>query len=122
MRYPLVLSYEENEYLPMFTSIGHNLKEKNLFYCQSEKIIKNGDFTIVHGKIEQSTNAEKQIDLFLTYQNDKGFVRGFLYIDNKEYPVLQSNRYISLQIEKFCYDNILAICLPEDFDKGNHFT
>ena len=57
--------------------------------------------------------GEKRVDLFLTHVEDK-FVRGFLYYDNKEIPILDHRTYYSLQIEEFAYDNIAVVRLRED--------
>ena len=39
------------------------------------------------------------------------FLRGFLYMDNKEYDIIDYNCYNSLQVERWCYDNIDCIRL-----------
>lgn len=114
MQHRIVLSYGDDEHLPIIAMIGCNLKEKNLCACVSKKSVKNGDYTIIHEALICQT---KDIDTFITYK-DKEFVRGFLYIDGKEYPILHCYTYASLQIEQYCYDNIAGIRLPDDFALG----
>lgn len=106
----IVLSYGSDEYLPIFTSIGHNLKEKNVFVCESAKIFKEGDYTVYYSK----TTEEKKINIIITYSST-GFLRGFLYVDKKEYPILDYKGYGGLQIQEWCYDNIVGIRLPDEF-------
>lgn len=106
----IVLNYGSDEYLPIFTSIGHNLKEKNVFLCEFEKIVIDENYQLI--RIQNT--GEKQINIIVTYSS-AGFVRGFLYIDKKEYPVLDYKIYSSIQIENMCYDNIVGIRIPDDF-------
>ena len=106
----IVLSFNEDEFLPTFISIGHNLKEKNLYMTEAEMILDNPNHYIMHKKFMK---GEKRVDLFLTHVEDK-FVRGFLYYDNKEIPILDHRTYYSLQIEEFAYDNIAVVRLRED--------
>jgi hypothetical protein len=57
--------------------------------------------------------------LIITYSKT-GFIRGFLYIDEKEYPILDYRMYESLQIGSFCYGNIAVARVPNEFGEGNH--
>ena len=106
----IVLSYGSDEYLPIFTSIGHNLKEKNVFMFESEKIFIEGDYQVIRIK----TTGEKQMNIIITYSST-GFLRGFLYTDKNEYPILDYKVYSSMQIENMCYDHIVGIRIPDDF-------
>lgn len=131
----IILSYGDKEYLPIITSIGHNLKEKNLFSYKSKEIIDNGIYTIllyktfysscgvveqdIETSIENKTKKFKEINIVLTYLKNN-FIRGFLYIDDKEYPINEYRRYYSLQIEKYSYDNVIGIRLPNNFIDGNY--
>lgn len=117
MQHRSVLSYGDDEYLPVICMVGCNLKEKNLCTCMSKKTVKNGGYTIIR---EKAICQDKDVDIFLTY-TDKGFVRGFLYVDGKEYPIVDYRVYASLQIEHYCYDNIAGIRLPDEFVLGGHF-
>jgi len=113
MRQRIILSYGEDEWLPVISQIGCNLKEKNLFFLEYINTVQNGDFKIVHSKLYKDENDAKKMDTFVTY-SDKDFVRGVLYMDGKEYKIIRYNVYMSLQIENFCYDNITAIRLSEE--------
>jgi hypothetical protein len=120
MKHRIILSYGDNEYLPMFTSLGHNLKEKNMFFWESKHIIKNGEYSIVISDLYKEESDEKKMNTVITY-SDVGFVRGFLYVDGKEYPIEDYKAYANQQVEKFCYDNLFALRLPNSFSDGNHF-
>jgi len=112
----IILCYDENEYLPYFTSLGHNLKEKNLLSVCCEKIVNMDDFKTLHCF---GSHKKKDVNAILTYNNNQ-FIRGFFYIDNREYSVIDFRMYNSLQIENFCYDNLGAIQLGPEFGDGNH--
>jgi len=114
----LLFSYAENEYLPIFTSIGHNLKEENVCNSTIDTILQNGLYKIIHLK---TNHKNKEIELNITMIRDDNyyyFKHGFLYVDNKEIPVTDYKCYQSLQIEKYCYDNLNAVRIPNNiFDE-----
>jgi hypothetical protein len=110
----LVFSYAENEYLPLFTSIGHNLKEENLCNCIINTILQNELYKIIHIK---TNHKNKEIELNITFRKDDNyynFIRGFLYVDNKEISITDYKCYQSMQIKKYCYDNLNAVRLPNN--------
>jgi hypothetical protein len=114
MKQRIVLSYGEDEYLPIFTSIGHNLKEKNLFFSESKTITQNGDYVIVISDLYKDENDEKKMNTVITYCETR-FIRGFLYVNGKEYPMEDYRTYASQQIGNYCYDNLAAARLPDSF-------
>ena len=67
MKRRIVLSYGEDEYLPLFTSIGHNLKEKNLFFLESKTIMQNGDYIVVISDLYKDESDEKKRDKIFIY-------------------------------------------------------
>lgn len=79
MKQRIVLSYGEDEYLPIFTSIGDNLKEKNIFFSESKTITQNGDNVIVISDLYKDETDEKKMNTIITYC-DCGFIRGFLHL------------------------------------------
>lgn len=107
----IVLSFDADEFLPILVSIGHNLKEKNLYMSDAEIILNNSNHYILHKKIMKE---EKKADLFLTHTRGNNFIRGYLYYDNKEIPILDHRTYVSLQIENYAYDNISVVRLEQD--------
>ena len=122
MKHRIIFSYQDDESLPLLVSIPnhHKLKQKNIFMTDSSNTVNNGKHMIVHKRIgygedEIENQIGKKIDIFLTYTNDEGFLRGFLYINDKEYHVLDYKKYNSLQVENFCYDNIEVLRLPNYF-------
>jgi len=48
----IILSYGDDEYLPIFADIGHNLKEKNMFLYESKEIIDNSIYSIILNEIK----------------------------------------------------------------------
>jgi hypothetical protein len=109
MKLRIVLSYGEDERLPVLISLGHNLKEKNVLVCEYKKIIKEGEYSVIFIESEK-----KDVKIMITSLNG-GFARGFLYTNEKEFPVVDYKIYSSLQIEDLCYDNIAAVRLPDDY-------
>jgi hypothetical protein len=118
MKHRVVLCYGDGEHVPVWAAIGHNLKEKNVFLCDSKKIINGEEYFVVCSKTTEDSE-KKDMKLLITYSK-AGLVRGFLYIDEKEYPVLDYKVYESLQIEKYCYGNIAVVRVPDEFEQGNH--
>jgi hypothetical protein len=110
MKQTLVLSWEQDESLPTFVDIGHNLKPENLFVCESELLMNMTDYYVIHKKL---MHGEKDIDIFVTHSNKK-LIRGFLYCNNKEYVINEHKTYSSLQIGKWSYDNIAVARLSEN--------
>lgn len=114
MKQRIVLSYGEDEYLPLFTSIGHNLKEKNLFFSESKTIMQNGEYIVVISDLYKDESDEKKMNTVITYCYTR-FIRGFLYVNGKEYPMEDYRTYASQQIGNYCYDMLAAARLPNSF-------
>jgi len=110
MIHHIVISYDNNKYLPMFTSIGAHFKEENIFRGESNILVLTNDYFVIHEKIE---HAGQKIDIIVTYEKNE-LKRGFLYVNNKEFSVVQHASYVSLQIGKWCYDNISVFRLLEN--------
>jgi hypothetical protein len=110
----LVFSYEEDEYLPLLISIGHNLKKKNICDGNIQIILNNNFYEIINIK---TLHNNKSIEMNLTFSiknNNYYFTRGFLYVDEKEIFIHDFKSYLSLQIEDICHDNISVIRIPEN--------
>jgi hypothetical protein len=106
-----IIFANKNDDIPVILGYSHSLKEKNLCTCVSTLLFENNNYSIVKKMV---TLNDKEIDIFLTYYYDgstEKFVRGFVYIDNKEYSIKFSAMYASLQIEQYCYDRIMLIQL-----------
>jgi len=107
MKQWVVLGYET---LPIFTSFGHNLKQKNTFKCDAELISNMPNYYIMHKKFMYQ---DKEVCILSTHLK-MTFVRGFLYYNDKEYEIIEYNTYASLQIEDYCYDNVSVVRLLEN--------
>lgn len=95
--------------IPVILGYSHSLKEKNLCTGISTLLFENDNYSIVK---KMATLNDKEIDVFLTYSfngSTENFVRGFVYIDDKEYSINFCAMYASLQIEQYCYDRIMLI-------------
>ena len=95
--------------IPVILGYSHSLKEKNLCTGISTLLFENDNYSIVK---KMATLNDKEIDIFLTYfynESKENFVRGFVYIDDKEYSINFCAMYASLQIEQYCYDRIMLI-------------
>ena len=110
----VVICYDDDEYLPLFTSFAHNLKETNVFCCEFEETSQNNNDTTYRASFYKNDDSEKIMEMFTTYSN-KQFVEGSLKIRGNEYNILDYKKYVSLQIDKYCYDNIIGIRLPASF-------
>jgi hypothetical protein len=111
--HPIVFCYDENEYMPYLLGYGHNLKEKNLFICNSSILSESEDNLIIKKTI---TKEDITMTIKLLYKNNI-FDSGTITYNNEEYEIKYINMYYSLQIELYCYDNIGVIKL--DSEVGN---
>lgn len=106
----IILSFGEDEYLPILITIGHNLKEENMYMADIEMILNMPNYYIFSKKF---LYKDLKVNIFLTH-SDQDFIRGFLYYNNKEIPVLDHRTYASLQLGQYAYDNISVLKLPEN--------
>jgi hypothetical protein len=106
----IVISFGEDEYLPLLVSVGHNLKPENTYTSIGNLIVNTKDYYVIHKRV---TKGENVMDMILTH-SENGFIRGFLYYDNKEFAISDHRTYVSLQIGEFCYDNISVIRMSEN--------
>lgn len=107
-RHRIIFANKDDD-IPVILGYSHSLKEKNLSSGKSTLLFENDTYSIVK---KVAILNETEIDAFLTYEyngNIEKFVRGFVYIDDKEYSIKFSAMYASLQIEKYCYDRIMLI-------------
>ena len=118
----LVFSYDPEEIMPTFLGFGHGLKSENLVKCTSKLSCKTDTFFVVKKNMDIKN---KHIEIYLTYslvasEEDKegneqySFRSGILYIDKKSYNIKNYAAYNSLQIEKWCYDNIGVVKLESN--------
>lgn len=117
----LVFSYDPEEIMPTFLGFGHGLKSENLVKCTSKISCKTDTFFVVKKNMDIKN---KHIEMYLTYslvvsekgggKEEYGFTRGILYIDKKSYNVKFYAVYNSLQIDKWCYDNIGVVKLESN--------
>jgi hypothetical protein len=108
-----IIFANKNDDIPVILGYSHSLKEKNLCTGISTLLFENDNYSIVKKMV---TLNDKEIDIFLTYfynGSKENFVRGFLYIDDKEYSIKFCAMYASLQIEQYCYDRIMLIQLDD---------
>jgi hypothetical protein len=108
-----VIFTNKDDDIPVILGYSHGLKEKNLCTGISTLLFENDNYSIVK---KVATLNDKEIDIFLTYYYDgstEQFVRGFVYIDDKEYSIKFCAMYASLQIEQYCYDRIMLIQLDD---------
>jgi len=91
-----------------------NLKNKNIFSCVSKLIFSVENYTIIK---KTGTINDVEINIILTYyiskenSRENKLLRGYLYVNEKEYEIKSTNMYRSLQINEWCYDNIQIIQL-----------
>ena len=105
----IVLSYEKDEHIPILLGYSHNLKEKNLALYESSVVSRNESIVTFQKK---SVIREKDITITFTLShvnNKEEFVSGNIYVNDKIFPISAVYTYNSLQIEKYCYDNIMLV-------------
>jgi hypothetical protein len=133
----LVFSYDPEEIIPSFLGFGHGLKSENLVKCNSKLSCKTDTFYVSHKTMDFKN---KHIEIYITFslkppeegeEGEEGeengyyyFTRGVIYIDKKSYDIKNYTSYNSLQIDKWCYDNIGVVKLEsnifaEDFTENN---
>ena len=80
MKQKIVISFDKDEHLPILIDFAHNLKEENIFLCDSELLVNMPNYNVIHKKILINEN---EMHIFLT-NSARNFIRGFLYFkDNK---------------------------------------
>lgn len=116
-KHRIVFSYGDDDHFPVMLGWGHNLKEKNMCFCDSS-ITEQNDETIV---VKKTMNIhDTDIELLINYEfyfNDAGekkskYSSAKLMVDDKIYNIPLYGSYYSLQIEEYCYDNIDVVRLP----------
>lgn len=107
----LAFCFGKDVYLPILLGFSTHLYEENLRMCKSKLVFSNSDYSVVHKRI-----PDESVDIFITYSEKSpfGFIRGYVYKNGKEYVISDTRAYASLQIGKYCYDNICAIKLDEN--------
>jgi hypothetical protein len=111
----VVLSWGNDEHLPVLLDIGHNLKEENLYDCESNMLMSSQDYFMIHRTFLYNN---MQVNMFLTHYKDR-LIHGFFYYNNKEFKVIDHRTYRTLQIGEFCYDNINIVRLSQNpFDES----
>ena len=101
-----------------------NPNREIVFRCKSTLLLGSSKYKIIHKKlVSKYTDTTRNepldinIDIFLTCkdENDRDrLVRGYLYLKGKEYPILEYDLFSSLQIGKWCYDNIAICTMPRN--------
>ena len=100
----VLFSYGDDEYLPTIIGYGHNLKEENL--CEGNFTRLKSDNFINTSKYKlKTTYKNKEITIFLTYSK-KELTDCHIMLDDIKIPVKDYRMYCSLQIGKYCYDNV----------------
>jgi len=116
-KHRIVFSYGDNDHFPVMLGWGHNLKEKNMCFCDSS-ITEKTDEQIT---VKKTMNIhDMDIEILIKYEfyfNDSGekkskYSSAKLVASDKEYDILLYGSYLSLQIEQVCYDNIDVARLP----------
>jgi hypothetical protein len=107
----LAFCFGKDTHLPILLGFSTYLREENLRMCKSKLVFSNSDYSVVHKRIPIDN-----IDIFITYSEKSPFgcIRGYVYKDGKEYAISETRAYVSLQIGKYCYDNICVIKLDEN--------
>lgn len=110
----IVFSFDRKDDFPVLLSYSLDLKEENVRQCKTKIVIKSENHFSTHIKIEPNINV------VLTYSDEPcAFVRGYVYANGKEYEVVKTANYPTLQIGNFCYDNICTVQLDTNIFTDN---
>jgi hypothetical protein len=85
----IVLSFDQDEHLPVFISLGHNLKDANIYMSDAEFLLNMPNYYIIQKKF---TLNDRLVDMYLTH-SENAFIRGFFYYNNKEFEVKDHKTY-----------------------------
>jgi len=116
-KHRIVFSYGDDDHFPVLLGWGHNLKEKNMCFCDSS-INEQTDEQIVVKKTMNIHDVDIEILIkYAFYFDDAGekkskYSSAKLIAVDKEYDIPLYGSYYSLQIEQYCYDNIHVVRLP----------
>jgi len=105
----IVLSYDKDEHIPFLLGYSHNLKEKNLALYNSSVIFRNESIVTI-----QKTGMIQDKDISITFtlshvNGQEEFVSGNISVNDKLYTISGVYTYNGLQIEQYCYDNIMLV-------------
>lgn len=109
--HPIVFSYEKDEHIPVLLGYGHNLKNENLCYCNSEVVSRNDSGFSVK---KTATLFNKEVEVVIDFESINGRERvksGSVNVDNIAYEIDFYGYYNSLQIGEWCYDRIGVVKL-----------
>ena len=113
-KHNIVFSCSPEEHTPVLLGYSHNLKSENVCICDSTVLFQTDSHSVVK---KTAIIKELELDIFITYYYLDGredFIRGFLYTNNKEYPIQSCYMYSSLQIGKYAYDRIMVVKLTDN--------
>lgn len=101
-----------------------NTKRETVFRCNSSVLFHSEKYIIIRKTLVSTytdtvTNIplDTTMSIFLTCKienNRHQLIRGFLYIQDKEYPIQEYDLFSSLQIGRWGYDNIAICTLSSD--------
>jgi len=110
----LVFSFDKDEIMPTFLGWGHGLKEENICWWETISCKEKQNGTIKE-YLKRAIYKDIEVDIFLTFvvKNEYDILeKGFVKVGNKECSVIDLRSYYSLQVDKWCYDDISVIKLP----------
>uniref|UniRef100_A0A6C0JMC8 Uncharacterized protein n=1 Tax=viral metagenome TaxID=1070528 RepID=A0A6C0JMC8_9ZZZZ len=100
----IVFSFDRKDDFPVILGKAFDFKEENVRRCNSTLVMEGENYYTVHRKVD------KNIDLLMTYSiSPFNFIRGYVYANGKEYNIVKTARYASLQIGNYCHDNVCVV-------------
>jgi len=107
----------------VFFDFKGNENKDVVFRCKSS-ITHCGNYVLVYKKLIskfsntctiEALHSVISVSLTLKIENNREkMVRGFVYVNNKEFPILECDLFSSLQLGKWGYDNITVCIVPCD--------